>query len=343
MMRIIFTDLHDRHDCAGEMKDGQLAPCFENPRRLMAIADALRAAGHHDFETPPDKGLAPILAVNDLDYVEFLQSAHAQWRAAGRAGDILPLCWPGPYMRREVAPSTIDGQVGLYAFDSGTPICAGTWEAAYQGAQGAVAAADAVAGGARTAFLATRPPGHHAMPGQYGGYCFLATAAIAAQRLLDHGAEKVAVLDIDYHHGNGTQTIFYERNDVLVVNVHADPRTEYPYFLGHADEKGARRGEDANLNLPLAKGADWASYQPALQEGLAAIARFGADSLVLSFGADTYVDDPLGRFRLVTNDYARAGQAIAGLKLPCAVVMEGGYHIEALGANVVSLLQGLES
>ena len=340
-MRLFFADQHAAHDCAGEMKDGVLTPCYENPRRLENVAAALKEAGIGPLEAPGDAGMAPILAVHDADYVAFLQTAHAEWRAAGRTGDVLPLVWPSPELRRDVCPQTIDGKVGLYCFDAGTPICAGTWEAAYQGAQAAIAAADAVSGGERLVFAAIRPPGHHAMPARYGGYCFLATAAIAAERLRAQGAGTVAVLDIDYHHGNGTQTVFYDRADVHVVNIHADPISEYPYFLGHADEKGVDAGIGATLNLPLPKGADARAYAPALDAACAHIARSNADALVLSFGADTYKDDPLGRFKLATPDYTQIGKTIAALDLPTAVILEGGYAIDALGDNTAALLAGL--
>ena len=171
-----------------------------------------------------------------------------------------------------------------------------------------------------------------------GGYCFINNAAVAAQWLLEQGAKRVSILDVDYHHGNGTQEIFYRRADVQVINFHADPMQEYPYFLGHADEKGAAAGEGATLNLPLPHGTTLAPYRAALATGLAAIRASEADLLVLSFGADTYVGDPIAHFALETADYAIIAEDIAAVGLPTLIVMEGGYAVDALGANLASLL-----
>lgn len=340
-MKIFYSDKHPAHDCAGEIKDGVLKPCFENPSRAKSIE---RSFTQHGFklESPSNYGLEPILKVHDADYVEFLQTAWTGWQAAGRTGDIFPLVWPGTSMRRNVQPEGIDGKIGLYAFDSGTPICAGTWEVAYQGAQGALSAANAVIEGKdRHSFSFSRPPGHHAMPGQYGGYCFLNNAAIAAQYMRDAGAKTVAILDVDYHHGNGSQAIFYNRADVLVVNIHSDPKHEYPYYLGHADETGTGEGKGYNLNLPLPKGTDWPTYKPTLDAALAHIINFEPDALVVSFGADTYKDDPLGFFKLDTADFMQIGKLIAALNLPTATILEGGYAIDDLGNNVVAMIKGL--
>ncbi len=342
-MRIFFAHGHAIHDCAGEIKDGKFAPCFENPRRLAAICAGLARARLGPLEKSGDFGLGPILDVHEAGYLAFLREAHQEWRASGRDGDIFPLAWPGPGMRRDRIPVAIDGKIGLYAFDSGTPIGAQTWQAACDGAQLALSAAKTLLGGERLAFACARPPGHHAMPGQYGGYCFINNAAVAANWLCRQSGRKVAVLDVDYHHGNGTQAIFYAREDVLVVNLHADPRDEYPFFLGHADETGEGPGYGYTLNLPLAPGCDWATYSRHLEAACEAIAAFGPDFLVVSFGADTFVDDPLGRFRLTLEDYPAMGAAIARLGLPALVVMEGGYAIEALGDIVPGFLNGLNS
>jgi acetoin utilization deacetylase AcuC-like enzyme len=189
----------------------------------------------------------------------------------------------------------------------------------------------------------TRPPGHHAGPDFFGGYCFLNNAALAAQALRDAGAQRVAVLDVDYHHGNGTQTIFYERADVLTVSLHGDPRTEYPFYLGHADERGAGSGEGFNLNLPLPAGTGCAAWRAALHEGLQAIARFAPDALVVALGVDTFEGDPISRFTLASADYLTAGRDIAAARLPTVFTLEGGYAVAALGVNVVNVLEGFEN
>jgi len=243
---------------------------------------------------------------------------------------------------RRVRPDSIDGLLSHYSFDAGTPITAGTWRALL-GATGAVLAARcAVDDGARSAFALTRPPGHHAGTDSLGGYCYVNFAAVAAQAFRDAGAARVAVLDVDYHHGNGTQQIFYERADVLTVSIHADPRVTFPFFLGHADETGAGDGEGCHLNLPLPHGTDWAAYEPALDDALVRIADHGADRLVVSLGLDTYDGDPISHFRLRRDDYAAMGAAIAALDLPTLFVFEGGYATDALGDNAVALFTGFE-
>ncbi|UTW55944.1 histone deacetylase family protein [Kordiimonas sp. SCSIO 12610] len=341
-MQIFYADHHAHHDCAGEIKDGELKPCFENPTRADAVEKSLKEASYSWLPPTTDFGLDPILAVHEAGYITFLQTAWAHWQDAGRSGDIFPLCWPGDGMRRDVSPENIDGKIGLYAFDSGTPICAGTYDVAYQGAQCALNAAQALLDGESQSFAFSRPPGHHAMPGQYGGYCFMNNAAIAAQHLRNAGEARVAVLDVDYHHGNGTQAIFYDRSDVFVTNIHSDPINEYPYFMGHADETGIGAGEGYNLNLPLPKGTDWQTYEPALKTALDRIREFSASKLIVSFGADTYKEDPLGYFKLERENFTQIGKMIAGLGLPTATILEGGYAIDELGNNVVAMLRGLE-
>ena len=242
--------------------------------------------------------------------------------------------------RRPLALDRIDARLGAYSFDASSPIAEGTWEGAYWSAQTALTALDAVLAGESAAFALCRPPGHHAGRDYLGGYCHLNNAAIAAEAATAVG-RRVAILDVDYHHGNGTQDIFYVRGDVFFASIHADPRTDYPYFWGHADEAGQGAGEGATFNLPLPRGTNLAAYLPALEQALAAIAAFGADLLVISYGADTFAGDPISHFRLETADYAIIAGRIAALNLPSLVVMEGGYAVDALGANVAAFLEGL--
>jgi acetoin utilization deacetylase AcuC-like enzyme len=236
----------------------------------------------------------------------------------------------------------VDGLLGHYAFDAGATFVAGTWDAVKASQDVALTAAGLVAGGAPSAFALCRPPGHHAMSRAMGGYCFLNNAAIAAQALRDAGAARVSVLDLDYHHGNGTQEIFYARGDVQVVNLHADPMVEYPYFLGHADERGEGPGEGATLNLPMPFGTDFARWSEALELACAAVAGHGPDAVVVSLGVDTFHGDPISRFRLETADYPRIGARIRRLGRPTLFVMEGGYAVEAIGLNMVGVLTGFE-
>ena len=324
---------------------GRLVPCHETPARLEYVLDALRQRGIGTLQTPAAPDLDLIRRVHSPRYVDFLQGAWADWVALDPDNaelDILPSVWPVRGFRHDISPSNFAARVGLFSFDSGSPLTAGTWEAAVAGAACAIDAARAVSSGhgPRAAMALTRPPGHHAGADFFGGYCFLNNAALAAQALREAGAERVAVLDIDYHHGNGTQSIFYERGDVLTVSVHGDPTTEYPFFLGYADESGQGAGLGANLNLPLAAGTDFAGWNEALEQGLAAIGRFKPDALVIALGVDTYEGDPISRFKLRSADYLQVGARLARLGLPAVFTMEGGYAVAEVGVNVANVLEG---
>jgi acetoin utilization deacetylase AcuC-like enzyme len=288
---------------------------------------------------PRAHGLEVAGRVHAPDYLAFLARAWALWQAAEREGSAMPFVWPVRGLRADVPPSDIDGLLGFYAMDGGATFVAGTWGAAHDVA---LTAAGLVADGA-SAFALCRPPGHHAGRRFAGGYCYLNNAAVAAQALGEAGAARVAVLDIDYHHGNGTQEIFYERADVLVASIHADPMVAYPYFLGHADERGAGAGEGFNLNLPLPHGTGFAAWEAALGAACAAVADFRPDRLVVSLGVDTFRGDPISRFRLDTPDYPAIGARIRELGLPTFFVMEGGYAVEAIGVNTVGVLEGFEA
>ena len=321
-----------------ELVNGQAEAHAETPARL---ANMLAAMG--TVRAPADHGMEAILAVHDAEYLAFLQSAHAAWLAAGRGGDAIGYAFP-VRGRRPLALDRIDGKLGQYGFDTVTPIAAGTWEAAYGAAQSAIAAVEALASGeARHVFALCRPPGHHAGADYFGGYCYLNNAAIAARAVAARQMGPVAVLDVDYHHGNGTQDIFYTDGSAFFASIHADPRTDFPYFWGHAEKYGAGEGEGANLNLPLPRGTDWATYQDALDKALEAVARFGAKTLIVSYGADTFAEDPIAQFALTTDDMHRMGARIGALGLPTVTVMEGGYNVAALGRNVAAFIAGLES
>ena len=216
--------------------------------------------------------------------------------------------------------------MGYYSFDAGTPITAGTWQAAQSSADVAVTSARLLAEGGHPAIFALcRPPGHHAATDLYGGYCFLNNAAIAAQYLIDGGAERVAILDVDYHHGNGTQAIFYDRPDVLFLSLHGDPREEYPFFLGWADERGDGPGEGFNVNYPLPWGTGFPAWSEALEDACKRVADYAPDVLLVSLGVDTFKGDPISKFRLESDDFTAYGARIARLGLPTLFVMEGGY------------------
>ncbi|MBC7605253.1 MAG: histone deacetylase family protein, partial [Ramlibacter sp.] len=266
-MITFFSDLHEGHAPANEFYRGELVPCFEKPARAHYVLDELKARGH-DLRFPAADSRAVLERIHTLRYLRFVESAWSQWIALDPANanvQPFPSAWPVRGLRSDVEPENFVAKLGLYSMDNGTPLVEGTWRAVKQSADAAFNAAQLVAGGERGVFCATRPPGHHAGADFMGGYCFLNNAAVAAQTLRDNGCERVAILDVDFHHGNGTQEIFYERNDVLFVSIHGDPRTEYPFYLGHADEQGGGAGEDFNLNLPLAAGTASARWFDALE------------------------------------------------------------------------------
>lgn len=336
-MDIVFSPKHRRQHGRAELTDGRLVPVYEHPGRIDAILEELGRRGFPAPVEPEDRGLEPIVAVHEPAYVAFLQCAWDEWTAAhGSEGDALPLSWRAPGMRDDREPARIDGRLGHWSFDAGTPITAGTWTAAHAAAQAADTARRRVSAGAPSAFALARPPGHHAGSRFFGGYCFLNGAAIAAQGFRAAGVERVAVLDVDYHHGNGTQQIFAGRPDVFTVSLHADPSFCFPFFLGHADETEG----GTHLNLPLPKGTDWSRYLPALETALERIEAQAPGALVISLGVDTWDGDPISSFKLQTADYRRMARRIGELGLPTVIVMEGGYAVESIGANVAAFLEG---
>jgi acetoin utilization deacetylase AcuC-like enzyme len=330
----IFSSPHQRaHTPIQELQNGEMVPYAEKPERL----DALRGAFDTIIESA-NHGIEPIQVVHDHGYIDFLQSAFGAWQKAGRPGDAFPYAFP-IRGRRPLNLSRIDAQLGQYAFDCGTPIARDTWNAAYWTAQTALSGMADILAGAKSSLALCRPPGHHAGRDYMGGYCYLNSVAIAAQMAIKGGANRLAILDVDYHHGNGTQDIFYERGDVLTISLHADPATDYPFYWGHADERGSGKGQGANLNLPMQRGTGWADYKDVLESAVDAVIAFGPDVLIIPFGADTFSGDPISHFEIETADYAKMGATIAACGLPCLVATEGGYNIEYLGENVRNFVQ----
>ena len=334
-MRSFWAEQQRAHAPAAEFFNGALHPAAEHPGRIDSILDSIGPV-----EAPGDLGLEPLLRVHSDDYLDFLQSAFAEWRSAGREGGAFPYTFP-IVRRRPLAFARIDAALGQYGFDTASPIAQGTWDSAYWSAQTALAGAKA-AMAEGLAFSLCRPPGHHSGADYFGGYCYLNNAAIAAEAAIAAGRKGVAILDVDYHHGNGTQDIFYARSDVPFASIHADPETDYPFFWGRAEETGEGEGDGANLNLPLPRGTRWSSYERALDQALEWLAGFSPELLIVSFGADTWGGDPISRFQLQTGDYAPAARRIASAGLPTLIVMEGGYAVEALGANVATFLEGFQ-
>ena len=333
-MRIFWDERQRLHAPEKELHNGAFVPFAETPARADAILTALGPP-----ETPADRGEAPLLRVHPRDYLDFLKTADDEWRAAGRDGDAAGYVWP-VVRRRPLTLERIDAKLGRYSYDASTPIAAGTWEAAYASVQSALAATEAVLAGEPATFALCRPPGHHCGADYMGGYCYLNATAVAAEAAIAAGRRRVAILDIDYHHGNGTQDIFYGRGDVLFVSIHADPATDYPFYWGHADETGEGVGVGATLNLPLPRGSGLPEFEHALATALERIAAFAPDILLCSYGADTFAGDPISFFKIETADYAVIGRRIAALGLPTAILMEGGYAVDALGFNVAAFLSG---
>ncbi len=337
-MLIFYTDLHQLHNPPFELFDGgQHMPYLENPDRMEHILSALKEQNWAEIREPEDSGLDPILAVHDRDYVDFLRTAYEEWAQVKTDYEkmaLLPATFPPRgWLHR---PKSILGRAGYYMFDLSAPIMDGTYQAALGSVNCALSGAKAIANGAGSAFALCRPPGHHAGKSFCGGYCYLNNAAIAANWLSAQG--KVAILDIDYHAGNGTQDIFYERGDVLTISIHADPDDEYPAFCGYADETGAGQGSGWHRNFPLPAGTDDVRYLSALDEALSLIQSFAPAFLVLSAGMDLYEDDPLGTFKVTREGIQQIGKRVSALKLPTLIVMEGGYNNSALGQNITTLL-----
>ncbi|MEP1123269.1 MAG: histone deacetylase family protein [Ilumatobacter sp.] len=333
-MLIIASDEHRGHRYR-ELHNGEMVDGFERPERADLIAAALRSAGHHFVEPGPvDREL--LGRVHTPAYVELLETAWARWVGAGHtATAAMGFMWPtGGFTDRE--PADIVGLLGRHSFSADTSIVAGTWAAVASSAAIATTAADRTLDDGETAYGLCRPPGHHAGRDRFGGYCLVNNAAVAAQRLRDRGMGRVGVLDVDYHHGNGTQEIFYARDDVVFVSIHADPVEEFPWFAGFPDERGSGDGEGANLNLALARGTGRAEWFAALAVALERLR--GLDALVVSLGVDTFEDDPLGTFHLTTDDFGRMATEITGLGTPTAIVQEGGYESDDLGRNVAAFL-----
>jgi acetoin utilization deacetylase AcuC-like enzyme len=341
-MRVIYSPLHARHDGGVELHRGELVPCFETPVRAELILQAVGRAGFAVSE-PRAFPVEALHGVHDASFVEFLRTAHAEWRAVGRDGSMLPSAFPARGLRRDHLPAGIDGKMGYYSFDPGTPIVEGTWEAAFASARCALTAAACVAEGEGSAYALGRPPGHHAGRASYGGYCYLNNAALAAQHLRQLGLRRVAVLDVDAHHGNGTQDVFWERADVLYVSIHGTPETEYPYFLGYADERGAGAGDGFTRNFPMPHDTRWTQYVATLEAALDVVAEFTPDALVVSLGVDTFEGDPISPFALQGEHFPLIGRRIAALGTPTVLVQEGGYAVADIGANVVGVLTGFEA
>ena len=337
-MQAVFDSRQWRHDPRHFMANGRTLQNPEQPQRIEVLRAAAEAAGCV-FEAPEDHGMGPIAALHPPEYLTFLETIHTRWSRIPDASDeVIPNIHPD---RRSASyPRSAVGQAGFHQADTACPIAAGTWEAAYWSAQTALSGADALLSGARAVYALSRPPGHHAFADLAGGFCFLNNSAIAAEYLLRAG-RRPAILDIDVHHGNGTQGIFETRKDVLTVSIHADPVRFYPFFWGHAHERGEGAGLGCNLNLPLERGTGDDAYLRTLDQALARIRAFGADAVVVALGLDAYERDPLKGLAVTTPGFARIAAAIAAQGWPLLLVQEGGYLCDGLGDNLTSFLGGI--
>ncbi len=341
-MKTIYSPLHAGHAGQTELNSGEIVPGFELPSRAEIIKARIEAVGLGPILPPQVHDLAAAKRVHRADYIDFLPTVWPMWEAQGRDGSAMPFTWPTRGLRGDVRPETIDALLGYYSFDAGATFVKGTWDAIKSSYDVALTAAGLVKGGERTAFALCRPPGHHAGAGFMGGYCYINNAAVAAQWFRDQGAARISILDVDYHHGNGTQEIFYDRGDVQVLNLHADPMVEYPFFLGHADEKGAGAGEGFNRNYPMPFGTGWTGWSASLEDACSHLSAYRPDVVVVSLGVDTFEKDPISQFKLVSADYPKIGARIAKLGLPTLFVMEGGYAVDEIGVNAVGVLTGFE-
>ena len=321
---------------------GQHAPTDhpDTPQRIEVLRRAALEFGAQQRETG-DFGIAPIAAVHSPELLALLQTAYrrfAQLKEGPRPAvpDTFAVGESGG--ARRVSPN-IWAQLGHHCTDSLTPILPHTWDAAYAAAQVALSAAQALYE-SPLVYALTRPPGHHAYHDLYGGYCYLNNAAIAAQWLVERG-RRPAILDLDYHHGNGTQAIFYERADVFFCSLHADPADEYPYYAGYPDEMGAGAGEGTTLNVALPLDCDDVAYCRALDWALAAVDAVAPDALIVSLGFDTLAGDPHGGMRLSPDAFRPIGRSLAALGWPILLVQEGGYQLGALRPALLALLEGL--
>jgi acetoin utilization deacetylase AcuC-like enzyme len=344
-VRYVYSDEHARHAPDRELESSRFQPPFEHPGRATAIRDALVADGAFEPVEPRPWGIGPIAAVHDPGLVRFLESGWQRYQQeCGPTHDVVPDVFLHPAVRDGMGPAaepaSVAMELGWWCFETTTPLTEGTYAAARSSVDVALTAADLVLGGEPAAYGLCRPPGHHAATSVYGGYCFFNNAAIVAQHAAAAGA-RVALVDVDYHHGNGSQQIFYERDDVLFASLHADPVRAYPYTTGFADETGAGPGRGATLNLPLAAGAGDRELDGALQAALERVERHRADLVVVSLGLDMHQSDPIADLSVTRDGFRASGATFRELGLPTVVLQEGGYATDQLGGNAVAWLSGL--
>jgi acetoin utilization deacetylase AcuC-like enzyme len=341
-MITLFDETQRLHAPETFLVAGRPQPIPEKPIRIDLLMRGVAAVGSKVLKPPPID-FETVALVHDRRYLAFLETLLERWGHIPESSDI-PL--PNVYaiQRSTLAPISypdgVVGQAGYHLGDGACPVTPMTLGAALASAACAAEAARLLMTGERLVYALCRPPGHHAASDLASGFCYFNNSALAAE-ILTRAGKRTAILDIDVHHGNGTEAIFYDRADVLTVSLHCHPRRFYPYFWGYETEVGRGSGEGYNLNLPLERGTDIATFLPALETALTRIADFAPDVLVLAAGLDIATDDPFKAFSIRTYDFETIGKRIAETKLPTAVVQEGGYPSESLGLNLAALLRGL--
>ena len=341
-MKTVYTKNHILRNSKTELFGGELVKPFERPERMEYILNEIKTRKLGPILDPVNFDMDIIYKIHDKKYVDFLNNAWNEWVALGFKGEAIPTVYPSRSMNSDVVPTFIEGKLGYYCLANETSISEGTVEAAYESVKVALTAADML-DEEKSVFALCRPPGHHASKDQYGGYCFFNNVAIAAEKLKEKGAKRIFILDIDFHHGNGTQAIFYDRSDVFFVSLHGDPKDAFPHFLGHADEKGSGEGLGYNCNYPMPPGTPYDVWTKSLDDSISKIQNFSPDALIVSLGVDTYEKDPISFFKLKSDDFFDVGRKIASINLPTLFVMEGGYAIKEIGVNTVNTLKGFEN
>ena len=336
-MKAVLHEIQRTHNPKHFLGRGKLLPNPEQPERIDILQKGAEAAGCL-FEVPIDHGMGPIEAIHTVEYLTFLKTIHGEWiKMPGAADEVIANIHP---VRQQASyPNSPIGQAGYYQADTACPISAETWQAAYWSAQTAVSAAELIIKSETNVYALCRPPGHHAFADLAGGFCFLNNSAIAAEHLRASGMRPV-IVDVDVHHGNGTQGIFYDRDDVLTISIHAEPTDFYPFFWGNEQERGKGKGLGYNFNFPLPQGTGDKDFLTILEKALRQIEIYGADVIVVALGLDAHETDPFKAFTITTPGFAEIAALIATLKLPTMHVQEGGYLQPALGANLTSYLSG---
>ncbi|CAG8593651.1 5500_t:CDS:2 [Paraglomus brasilianum] len=355
-MKVIYSEECAKHAPKYEILSGNLVDYFESPVRIEIIKSHLQSfssSHNYTFHESTDYGIDAILAVHDSDFVQYLKTAYDEWcQEGGDKNGILPEAFPHknmPSFGRNSGAATAIAKAGHYCYDLSCCIMGGTWLAAYASAQVTISAAKALMedcslpneNGPIGVFALCRPPGHHATNNLCGGYCFLNNVAIVARLIISATSKKVAILDIDYHHGNGTQAIFYSTSNPIYVSLHGHP--DYPWFSGHASETGEGEGEGYTVNVPLTTETDDKKYLEALRSVIQKIIAYEADFLVVSLGVDTFMHDPIAGFNMTSGVYIEIGKHIKSIGKPTLFVLEGGYHLETIGINVGNILEGFNS